>query len=318
MIRIALDAMGGDNAPAVNIEAAIQALSALPDDVEIVLVGDQAAIRSTGGGETSGRRLQVVDAPELIGMDEDPTVALRRKKRSSIAVAVKMVQNGDASAFVSAGNTGAVVASALLGIGRLPGIKRPAIAQFFPTETSGCVVIDVGANSDCRPVHLLQFGMMGAGYAELTHGKKNPTVGLLNIGEEKSKGSELYVEAHRLMSESTLNFIGNVEGIGILRGEADVVVCDGFTGNVILKLTESLIGMIAARLGDSVGGPAYQMFQKQMDYAEYGGAPLLGIKKTCVIAHGKSSVRAMTNAIKAAEEIARFDLGQRIEDHLSV
>lgn len=328
-MQIAVDAMGGDQAPDIIIRGAVMATEVVGENVEILLVGDEAQVweRLSGYSYRDGS-ISVVHAPEVIGMNEPPAYALRKKKGSSIAVATRLQREGRVDALVSAGNTGAVMAASILELGRLEGVRRPAIASVFPSARGRCVVLDVGANAECKPIHLLQFGIMGSIYTQCVFGLDNPTVGLLNIGEESSKGNELTLEAHRLLAESTLNFIGNVEGRDIFKGTADVVVCDGFVGNIILKFAESIIDMLMTALKEKVltdfrgkfGAfllrPAFEEFRKELDYQEYGGAPLLGIDGVCIICHGGSSAKAIMNAIKVAERMVCSQVNKHIKSQL--
>ncbi|MFZ5626175.1 MAG: phosphate acyltransferase PlsX, partial [Bacillota bacterium] len=280
----------------------------------IILVGPAEQLReeiTAAGGD--GLMIEIVDAPEVIGMDEHPGQAVRKKRNSSLVVGVKLVKEGKGAAFVSAGNTGAAMAASLLGYGRIKGINRPAIATVMPTLTGRCLVLDVGANAEVDASNLLQFAWMGSIYAEKILAIPNPRVGLLNIGEEESKGTPVVQEAYQLLKlQPDLNFIGNVEGRDLPMGAADVVVCDGFTGNVVLKLAEglakALLGMIKEAASQSrlaqVGGllmkPAFTALKEKMDYREYGGAPLLGLQGITIISHGSSDARAIKNAIKVA------------------
>lgn len=311
--RIAVDAMGGDNGPRVIVEGASLAARELKGAARIVLVGDDAVVREEMARQGIGQDVfEVLHAPEVIGMTEPPAAAVRKKPDSSIVMCARAHREGRVNGLVSAGNTGAVVVSSLLSLGRLRHVNRPGIATFMPTEHGGCVMIDVGANPECKPLNLLQFGVMGSVYAKMLLGRESPRIGLLNIGSERSKGSELVQAAHDLMACSPLRFQGNVEGHGVFRGEADVVVCDGFVGNVILKFTESVVGLLTsvlrrhleegwrAQLGGYLLKPALSNFRSQLDYAEYGGAPLLGVDGVCIISHGSSSAKAIMNAIKLA------------------
>jgi len=326
--RIAVDAMGGDLGSSVIVAGAIKALTELNGSAEVVLVGDEAVLKDElvrlGA---SGLPLRIVHAPETIGMDES-AVAFRKKKNSSIAVATRMQKENKADAFVSAGNTGVVVAASLLSLGRLSGVDRPAIATVVPNEFGGCVMLDVGANSECKPVHMVHFGIMGSIYARKFLSRKEPRVGLLNIGEEGTKGNELAVEAHRLLSESPLNFIGNVEGRDVFRGRADVVVCDGFTGNILLKFMESVIDLLTSSVREEIARafrhkvgvllmrPAFRTLERTLDYAEYGGAPLLGVNSVCIIGHGSSSAKAIKNAIKVAVRFVETGVNEIIKKEL--
>ena len=261
-------------------------------------------------------------------MDESPITALRKKKNTSIAVALSLHRQGRVDAVVSAGNTGAVMASSVWTLKRLEGVDRPAIASFFPTEKEPIIVLDVGANADCKPLNLYQFAVMGSIYARSILGRRNPRVGLLSIGEESSKGNELTLEAHRLLGRSSLNFIGNLEGKDILTGDVDVVVCDGFVGNVILKFTESIERILTthfnkhlrsnlrSKLGALLLKPVFENFRKDFDYAEYGGAPLLGIDGVSIICHGKSSPKAISNAILVARRMVREGINEMIKQRL--
>ncbi|OGG03492.1 MAG: hypothetical protein A3F83_09005 [Candidatus Glassbacteria bacterium RIFCSPLOWO2_12_FULL_58_11] len=313
-MRIALDAMGGDNIPGVPIRGAVEAIEQLEPDFELILVGDKALIKRNLDNyrELDLSRIEIVHAPEVVEMGESPSVALRKKKRSSIAVGIELTARKEAQAFISAGNTGAVMAASLLGLGRISGISRPGICSVFPTTKKSCVVVDVGANVDSKPAHLLHFALMGAIYSEKVLGTPRPRVGLLNVGEEPGKGDELSVATHKLLSASSLNFIGNVEGGDIFEGLADVVVCDGFVGNVVLKLSEKILNLLISHLKTEIKAnplaalgflllkQTFEDMKKTFDYTEYGGAPLLGIEGTTIICHGGSPPRAFRNAIKSA------------------
>jgi glycerol-3-phosphate acyltransferase PlsX len=322
-VRIAVDAMGGDLGPAVVIRGAIEALRDAPDPFEVLLVGDEPEVwRILRDQDAEGLPLFVVHAPEQVDMGEKAERAWRGKRASSIARCASLVGGGRAEGLLSAGNTGVVVATSLLGLGRMPGILRPAIATIVPTMRGHCVILDVGANADCKPVHLYQFAHMGRIYAHLVLGIAEPRVGLLNIGEEPSKGSALAQAAYRLLDRSRepLNFVGNVEGRDIFAGSADVVVCDGFTGNVILKLAGSIAGIGArmigeeirrsamARLGALLMMPTLSSVKRRFNYEEYGGALLLGTRGVSVIAHGRSSPRAIGNAIRMGVRTIQRDL----------
>lgn len=327
--RIGVDAMGGDAAPRVVIEGVLEALEEGRDDLEIVVVGDEGLIRDVIKSLNAGSApIEVIHAPERVEMGEPGLGSVRKKKNSSISVLARMAQKKEISAMFSAGNTGAVVAAAFLNLGRIERVDRPAIASFMPNQKGGCVVLDVGANSDCKPANLLQFAVMGGTYAKYILGRDNPRIGLLNIGEESSKGNELSQGAHKLLAKSKLNFVGNVEGRDIFGGAVDVVACDGFTGNVVLKFTESVIGLVTgsiraeikknfrSKMGAVLLKPAFSRFRAQLDYAEYGGAPLLGIDGTCIIGHGSSSARAIKNAIKAAAGFVRTNVNDHIREDL--
>ncbi|MBU2064155.1 MAG: phosphate acyltransferase PlsX [Candidatus Omnitrophica bacterium] len=323
-MRIAVDAMGGDNAPDVIVEGALEAAKSCSDD--IILVGNKSVIESKlSKFKNIPSNLTVENASELIGMDESPAVSVRRKKDSSINVAVNLVKEKKADAVVSAGNTGAVVCAASLFLRALPGIDRPGISVFFPSLKDRVLLIDAGANVDAKPEHLLQYAIMGSVYAKFVLNKKNPKVGLLNIGEEESKGPEFVKETFKLLEQNkNINFIGNVEGRDICVGNCDVVVCDGFVGNVVLKVSEGIADAIKEMLkrklasnfitwiGALLSAPAFKALKKEIDYAEYGGAPLLGIDGACIIAHGGSSAYAIKNAIRAAREYLLNNVNQHI------
>jgi glycerol-3-phosphate acyltransferase PlsX len=305
--------MGGDRGPEVTVEGAVAAARELGSTV--ILVGNEAVLRDhLARHDVRGLAMTVRHAPEAVEMGENPMSALRKKKHSSIRIGLEMVKKGEAEAFVSAGNTGAVMATALVVLGPLPGVERPAIAVVVPTVTHQAVLLDVGANVDCKPRHLVQFAIMGNVYARDILGQTRPRVGLLSIGEEESKGNELTREAFKEMEEErSLNFIGNVEGRDVFSGIADVVVCDGFIGNVALKISEGLVETIfsllreelkkdlRARVGSFLLVPTFRRFKRRIDSSEYGGAPLLGVNGVCMISHGRSTGKAIRNAIRAAE-----------------
>ncbi len=321
-MRIALDAMGGDHAPRAIVEGAIHA--ARDFGVEPVLVGVpariEAELRRVGAGALP---VEIVEAPEVIEMHEHPAMALRRKRRSSIAVAVQQVREGRADAVVSAGHTGAAMGASQLYLGRIKGIDRPAIAAVLPTVGGRPVVLlDAGANVDCRPQHLVQFGQMGSIYAREVLGIPSPRVGLLSNGEEDIKGNDVTIRAAAIFRDSDLNFAGNIEGKDLFFGLADVVVCDGFVGNVVLKCGEGLVmairqiftaelrgwrGRLLALYLLPLRGPARRIWGR-LDYREHGGAPLLGINGVCIIAHGRSNARAIRNAIRAAMGAAKHQV----------
>ncbi len=322
--------MGGDKGPKVVVPGAIDAMLARHGEVRLVLVGREEEIRPLVGG-VDPAMVEIVHASEVIDMHESPATAIRRKKDASITVALRLVREGKADAMVSAGNTGAVVASSLLTIGRLHGVSRPAISTLWPNKRGGAVVLDVGANHECTPKNLVQFAIMGSVFAERHLGVARPRVGLLNIGEEKSKGNELVRDSYALLEADTrVNFVGNVEGRDVFDGAADVVVCDGFVGNVILKFSESIYSFLAhlvrdeirrgllAKAGALLMAPAFRSIRSQLDYAEYGGAPLLGVKGVVIISHGKSSRRAIANAIQAAAKSVDAGLNGHIEERFAV
>jgi glycerol-3-phosphate acyltransferase PlsX len=325
-MRIAVDAMGGDDAPAVEVEGAVSAVRDGGLDAEIDLVGDRDSIGAEldRRGASGERRLSIEHAPERIDTGQDPARQVRKLRGASVSVATRLLKEGGADGVVSAGNTGAVVASSLLTLGRIEGVRRPAIATFLPSPTGGAVLLDAGANSDCTPAHLLQFGVMGAIYARHIMGREDPKVGLLNIGEESSKGNKLVQTTYPLLEESPLHFVGNVEGRDVFHGGADVVVCDGFVGNVVLKFSESVIHLIMRLIRDEIGDdlrhrlggllmrPVFRSLLQQLNYEEYGGAPLLGVNGVVIISHGSSTPKAIKNAIHVAIRFAR----ERINDHI--
>jgi glycerol-3-phosphate acyltransferase PlsX len=316
-VRIAVDAMGGDNAPAIQVEGALAAAREADGAIELVLVGKQALIEAElAARDHSGLSVSIVDADDVITMAESPAQAVRKKRGASLIVATGLLKSGDVGGLVSAGNTGAVVASSLLGLGMLKEVRRPAIASLFPTAKETGVLLDVGASVDSRPRDLLEFAVMGEVYARHVLGRDEPRVALMNIGEESTKGSELTQEAHRLLAQATLNFAGNLEGRNLLRGNVDVVVCDGFVGNVVLKLIEGLIDMLSSAVGGDFKGVGLDTLARQLDYAEYGGAPLLGVNGTVIIAHGSSSAKAIKNAVRVAARFVDTDLDHVIADRL--
>ena len=318
-MRIALDGMGGDGAPAEVVSGALRALDEL-SGLEILLVGDPVRM---GAPDRPG--LVIHPATDVIGMDEHPAQAVRAKPDASIPAAVRLVKEGVADAVVSAGNTGAMMASSLLILGRIAGVKRPAIATIIPTRGRPVVCVDMGATADCKPEHLLQFAHMGVAYAETVLGVEGPTVGLLNIGSEPEKGSVLAQEAHALMAgDGRLRFAGNIEGNHLLDGDLDVMVTDGFTGNVVLKVlegtAESLFAQLKAtfmssargRLAGQLAKPLLHGLKKRLDYEEYGGAPLLGVSGVSIISHGRSSARGIAAAVGAAKRAVDGGLTAKI------
>jgi glycerol-3-phosphate acyltransferase PlsX len=335
LTTIAVDAMGGDEAPAIEVAGAIQAARDLR--ARIILVGHEDRIRSElvrqGCANPRSQRLhiQIVNAAEVITMNEPVAHAVRRKRDSSIRVAARLVREGKAHGLVSAGNTGAVMATAKLVLGTLPSVDRPALAGIFPTlKGSGTVLLDVGANAECKPENLKQFAIMGSIYSRMILGVRNPRVGLMSIGEEDVKGTDLTKDTARLLKESPVHFIGNVEGRDIFTGDVDVIVADGFTGNVILKtsegLVEAIMGLLKTELGQTLvtqagailSRTAFRALKKRLDYSEFGGAPLLGAKQLCVICHGRSTPKAIRNAIRIAKEFYAEKLNERIEAELGV
>jgi len=323
MIRIALDAMGSDNSPSAEVEGAV--LAAREFDYEIVLVGKTALIEKElqKHGHVP-KNMSIHDAQEIIGMHEQPVLSVRRKKQSSIVVLANLAKEKEVDAIVSAGNTGATVCAATLKCRLLPGIERAGIGIIMPTLKGTAMMIDAGANIDAKPKHLLQYAIMGSAYSEYILNNRSPRIGLLNIGEEESKGTGLLKEAYGLLELSGLNFIGNIEGRDIFKGDCDVIVCDGLVGNVALKVSESTIyaiieflkrglkSSLLSRVAAFLGRDTFYSLKKKMDYAEYGGAPLLGIDGICIIGHGSSSAKAIKNAIRVAGEEVKKSVNQHI------
>ncbi len=324
-MKIVLDAMGGDHAPGCVIDGAARAVESRTVRADQLLVaGPGAEIRALldAAGLTTA---DVLDAPEVVGMNESPTSVIRTKKRSSIVLGMRAAAEGQAQAFVSAGNTGAVVGAASLVLGRLKGIARPGIAAPMPTRSGPCVVIDVGANIYCKPVHMLQYAIMADEYSRGALGKTDPVVGLLNIGEEEGKGNPLIQEVHALLQASDVRYAGFVEGQDIMRGSVDVVVCEGFVGNVILKVAEGLATFIGEQVFGAlkvhpprpeVGAAISEAFA-HLDYAEYGGAPLLGVAAPVIIGHGRSDARAVMNMLGAAQSAVTHDINRHILERLA-
>ena len=323
-MKIAVDAMGGDHGPAVVVEGAVTAVREF--GASVVLVGDKPAIeREVVRLKAQSLGLEICHASQVVGMGESPSHALRRKRDSSLRVAAELVLDGKAAAFISAGNTGAAMAISMFVIGVLAGVDRPAIAAVLPNLRKFTILLDAGANVDPKPWHLLQFAVMGHVYARDILGLDSPRVGLLSVGEEEGKGTELTREAYEQLKGSSLNFVGNVEGRDIYNGRCDVVVTDGFTGNVALKISESLAEMLSdmireellrdtrSRLGAALAMPAFARFRRRIDYTEMGGAPLLGIDGAAIICHGASPVKAIKNAVRVAREWAQAGLNEHIK-----
>jgi len=321
--------MGSDQAPRAEVEGAIQA--AREWGIRVLLVGREEVVRrELANHPHSGLPLEIVHASEVISMDEKAAKSFRQKRDSSIRVGARLVRDGRAQGLVSAGNTGAVMATVKIVLGALPGVDRPALAGVFPTSKgTAAIMVDVGANVDCRPHNLEQFAIMGEIYSRAIFGIARPRVGLLSIGEEETKGNELTREAYPLLQRLALDFAGNVEGRHVFDGTLDVIVCDGFIGNVALKISEGLVETIkhslrqalssttAAKVGYVLSRRAYADFRKRFDYSEYGGAPLLGIKGVCIVCHGRSSAKAIKNAVRVAAEVHRREINQLIEADLA-
>lgn len=323
---IALDAMGGDFAPDKTVAGAVRAARELRD-IDIVIVGpeDRLASELKANGYT-GTRVSIYNATETVAMDESPSMAIRRKKDSSLRKTIELVRDGKAQAAVSAGNSGAMMALGVFTLGLAEGVDRPAIATAMPSEAGRFVLLDMGANVDCTPQHLLEFALMGSAYSKYVIGVDNPRVGVLSIGEEPSKGNELTKGAFKLIEKADLNFIGNIESKDVFRGGADVVVCDGFVGNVFLKTSEGLAEIVMkmlkkevmastmAKLGYLLMKGALKSVVKKTDYDEYGGAPLLGLNGAAIVCHGRASEKAIMNGIRAGAELAATKVHERISD----
>jgi len=325
-MRIAVDAMGGDHAPEVVVKGTLDAALKWPD-LELILVGLPAKIRDCAGG-TLPANVEIEEAAETIAMGEHPAAAVRQKKNASIVVATRLVKEQKAQALVSAGSTGAQMAAALFGLGRVRGIERPAIGTVLPTKTGGKILLDVGANPDAKPENLYQFAVMGSIYAEHILNIERPSVALLNIGSEEGKGNLTAQAAYTLLKESDLNFIGNVEGKDLPWGRADVVVCDAFVGNIVLKtieglssylfsqIKESLTASTSRKIGAALVKPALKEIAGKLDYSVYGGAPLLGVQGTSIVCHGRSNATAIMNAIGVARRCIEERIVERITEIL--
>ena len=328
MLRIAVDAMGGDHAPQVNVDAAIAAVREF--GIGSLLVGRPDALEPLLHNAGSARdEIEIVEAMEVVTMDDPPTAAIRKKRNSSIRIAANCVRDGRAAGLVSAGNTGAAMVCAKMVIGTIEGVDRPALATVLPNIAGHCLLLDVGANPDAKVQHFKEFAVMGSIYAQLAFGNPNPSLGLMSIGEEDSKGTDRTKEVFKTLKESGQNFIGNVEGRDVFSGKVDVIVTDGFTGNVILKVSESLVEMVEkllreeikktlqASVGFLLSRSAFRSFRTRLDYSEYGGAPLLGVKGCVIICHGRSSAKAVKNAIRLAAEFSRQNLAAKIQTSIA-
>jgi phosphate acyltransferase len=327
-MKIAVDAMGGDNAPHAVVAGAVEA--AAEYGISIILVGIEQIVQKELDKHPQARTLplEIRNATEVVDMLDSPATVFRRKKNSSIRVANDLVKSGEAVAVVSAGHSGAAMTTSLFVLGPIEGVERPAIATFMPSIKGTSIVLDMGANVDCKPHHLLQFAVMGDVYAKYLLKIPNPRVGLLSIGEEETKGNELTKEAFKLLTETSLNFIGNVEGRDVMSGNADVIVCDGFVGNVVLKVSESVVEAIGLYIREGIGKsllrklgyllmrPAFDSLKRRVDYAEYGGAPLVGINGISIIGHGRSSARAIKNAIRVAAELAKSEVNKHLHEDI--
>jgi glycerol-3-phosphate acyltransferase PlsX len=327
---IAVDAMGSDKAPKPEIEGAI--LATRHYDVRVLLVGPESQLRTELKHYPAAAQLpiEIVHASEYITMEDKVAQAVRSKRDSSMRVGLRLVREGEAEGFITAGNTGAAMATAKVVLGTLPHVDRPALAAVFPTSKgTAAIMVDVGANVDCKPQNLEQFAIMGEIYSRSIFGIARPRVGLLSVGEEEGKGNELTKEAYPRLKHLPINFIGNVEGRDLYNGNADVIVCDGFIGNVALKVSEGLVeavryllkealqSTITSQVGALLSRQAFGNFKKRLDYSEYGGAPLLGVKGVCIVAHGSSNANAMKNAIRVAAQFATTKINAKIEQEIS-
>ncbi len=335
-MKIVVDAMGGDEAPSKIVDGAVEAAQGFRSRGEphtLVLTGNQEAVKARlsacGGDQLLGKGIECVHTDEVISMDEAPADALKKKTRSSIHVGLDLVKRGEADAFVSMGNTGAVMACGLMGLGRIEGVQRPTIGAFFPSAHGKTLVLDVGTNVDCKPSHLLQFAVMGSVYMESMLGVTNPSVGLMSVGEEDSKGDDLTVKSNELFRQKNLfNFKGNVEGRDVLLGGADMIVCDGFVGNVILKMAESFVKVLQKKVRDYVGergreaGAVFNDFfghaMVDWDYQSHGGVPLLGVNGVVIIGHGSSSSKALCRAIHVAKEMVEKRINEVIREKIKL
>ena len=322
-----MDAVGGDFAPGAPVEGSVSASK--ESDARMLLLGPEENVR----GELrrfnhDPSRIEIMDAPDLITMDDPASVSIRKKRKSSITIAAKLLKEGKIDGFVSAGNTGAVVAAMTVFVRTLEGIDRPALASFLPTRRGTAILLDVGANAECKPNNLLQFAKMGELYYKEIFGRESPRIGLLSIGEEESKGNDLTKQVYKYLKDSNMNFVGNVEGRHVFDGEVEIIVCDGFTGNVALKMMEGLSEIVVSflreelssswvsKFGFVLSSKAYRNLRKRTDYSEYGGVPLLGIKGVSIICHGRSSAKAIKSAIKVATEFCRKKFVERVQQNV--
>jgi glycerol-3-phosphate acyltransferase PlsX len=319
-MKIALDAMGGDHAPSVPVQGALAAVDEFGDELRVILVGPEGRLRSELERQrrATESRIEIADASDVVSMHDSAGRAVRDKRDSSLLRAIELHKEGAADAVVSAGHTGAQMAASYLMLGLIEGVRRPTIGGLFPVgDGRFCVLLDVGANIDCKPKHLLQFAIMGSVFMEIMTGSANPRVGLLSIGEEKTKGNEQVQDTHYLLEESGLNFVGNLEGGDVMAGKAEVVVCDGFVGNILLKFAESLGALLLSRVknlraDDSRLAEGMKQIQKEFDYAEIGGVPLLGINGISIVCHGRSSPKAIKSAIREAMTLRQGNLPEAL------
>ncbi|MGM0441647.1 MAG: phosphate acyltransferase PlsX [Elusimicrobiota bacterium] len=335
-MKIAIDAMGGDRAPGPNIKGAIKALEpdglgnvVRKDNIEIVLVGKKKVIKKELSKLNAGALpIEIRDASQVIEMGDSPMRAVTKKLDSSLVVGVNLLHEGKVDGLVSAGNSGAFMAASAINLDKLRGVKRPAIASIFPTLKEPCVIVDAGANAECKPKHLYQFALMGEAYVRDVYKRRIPRIGLVSMGHEKGKGNKLTRSTYKMLMKSDVNFIGNIEGNDIITGDVDVVVCDGFTGNIILKFGESIAGSMVKmlkreidknllrKIGAGIMKGAFSDLKKKVFYEEIGGAPLLGLEGTCIISHGNSNAKAIKNAVNVAAEFIEQDVNKHIEENL--
>lgn len=329
-MRLALDALGGDHGTGVTVVGAYNYVKDKPTDT-VLLVGDQSLIKEELDKIPAKyhNRLPIIHAPENILMSESPLEAIKKKKNSSMMIGLQLHKDGEADGFVSAGSTGAQMAASLFVLGRIDGVKRPAIGTFLPSQNGKVFILDAGANADCKPMHLLQFAIMGKIFVSDVFARESVTIGLLSIGEEPSKGNEMTIAVHKLLKEHLPNFYGNVEGGDILNCTTDVVVCDGFVGNIAIKMVESVMTVITGSLQEHVTGniirslgallmkPAFKAMKAGFNYEEYGGVPLLGVNGVSIICHGKSSALAITNALRVARNMKEKEVNLHIKNQLN-
>ena len=327
-MRFALDAMGGDFAPKAIVQGALDALEKASKPLSIILVGDEVAIQKELEGRNT-ESIEIFHTDEVVNMDDKGSKVLKTKPNSSLVQGIRMVKDGSADGFISAGHTGAVMSTTLLSLGRIPGVRRPALAAYFPTEGRGKVLCDVGANPDAKPEHLVQFALMASHYYDHVEGFAEPKIGLINIGIEPSKGSELYVETYKRLSEMP-NFVGNIEGRHLLTSEADVLICDGFVGNTLLKFAESWIsyftneikGKIQEKLSYKIGAglmkPIFMDIKNRFDYEEHGGVPLLGVNGISIVCHGSSGPRSIMNSIFMGQKCIENNLIEDTKKSLAI
>lgn len=327
-MRFALDAMGGDFAPHAVVQGALDALNISSNHLSLILVGDETAIRKELN-EHDSNSIEIVHTDDVVTMEDKGSKVLKTKPNSSLVRGIKMVKDGEADGFISAGHTGAVMSTSLLSLGRIPGVRRPALAAYFPTEGRGKVLCDVGANPDAKPEHLVQFALMASHYYDHVEGFAAPKIGLVNIGSEPSKGSELYIESYKLLSEMP-NFVGNIEGRSLLTSNADVLICDGFVGNTLLKFAESWINFftdemrqkieekVSYKIGAGLMKPIFETLRSKYDYEEHGGTPLLGVNGISIVCHGSSGPKSIMNSIFLAQKCIENKLIEDTQKSLAI